>query len=295
MRHFSTSRGTRTLSRLAYLSASVLGAAAIAGASPSAGAVTAGRAASGHAAGSAWQDPPVNGQFDYQIGGSYQPAAGVRIVDRDRTSKPVSGLYNVCYVNAFQTQAYQDGWWKAHHPSLLLRRNGKAVHDPGWPGEIILDTSTGSKRHRLLAVIGGWIDGCADKGFDAVEPDNLDSNTRSHHLLTQSDDMDFAALLAQRAHDDGLAFGQKNDAELGKAARDQVGFDFAIAEECQVYSECHYYTRDYGSRVIEIEYTDNGRSYYNQACAARGAQISVILRDRDVVPKGHSGYVYQSC
>jgi hypothetical protein len=74
-----------------------------------------------------------------------------------------------------------------------------------------------------------------------------------------------------------------------------AGFDFAIAEECQVYSECASYTRAYGRHVIEVEYTDNGRWYYRRACAARGNRISVILRDRDVLPRGHTGYVYRAC
>ena len=55
-----------------------------------------------------------------------------------------------------------------------------------------------------------------------------------------------------------------------------------------------------GERVrigtFEIEYTDNGGlSGFNAACAARGASISIIYRDRDVVAKGTSGYVYKSC
>src|SRR4051812_45196063 len=32
--------------------------------------------------------PPVNGQFDYQLGGDYAPVAAVAIVDRDRSSAP---------------------------------------------------------------------------------------------------------------------------------------------------------------------------------------------------------------
>jgi len=242
-----------------------------------------------------WTDPPANAQFDYQIGGAYPPARTVRIVDRDRTSRPVSGLYNICYVNAFQTQNYQTKWWEAKHPSLLLRYHGKFVHDPGWPGEILFDTSTARKRSAIAAILDKWIDGCEAKGFQAIEPDNLDSNTRSHHLLTTADNMDLATKLAERAHADGLAFGQKNDAELAAKYRKEVGFDFAIAEECQVYNECGYYLRDYGDEVFEIEYTDDGTKYFHAACAARGNRISIILRDRNVVPRGNRHYVYEYC
>src|SRR5438876_123758 len=82
----------------------------------------------------------------------------------------------------------------------------------------------------------------------------------------------------------GLAIAQKNAAEISaKGAR--IGFDFAIAEECQAYSECGSYTRVYGARVIEIEYPDNGgRAGFEAACRARGDSISIVYRDRDVLP-----------
>jgi hypothetical protein len=240
--------------------------------------------------------PPANGRFDYQIGGAYKPLRSVRIVDRDRTSKPAPGVYNICYINAFQTQAYQDGWWKRHHPQLLLRNSsGKLIEDPGWPGEIILNTSTASDRHALATIENGWLKGCKAKGFQGVEPDNLDSNTRSQGLLTQADDFAFAKLLVTSAHADGLAIAQKNDAEQSAHLRRTVHFDFAIAEECQVYSECSFYRKAYGDEFFEIEYTDNGRAAYAKACAIRGAEISVILRDRNVVPRGSKGYVYKAC
>jgi hypothetical protein len=242
------------------------------------------------------QLPPANGRFDYQIGGAYKPLASVRIVDRDRTSKPAPGVYNICYINAFQTQAYQDGWWRRHHPKLLLRNaNGALIEDPGWPGEIILNTSTTADRHSLAVVEDRWLAGCKAKGFEAVEPDNLDSNTRSHGLLTQAEDFAFAKLLVTQGHADGLAIAQKNDAEQSAHLRRHVGFDFAIAEECQVYSECNFYTKTYGAQVYEVEYTDNGRAAYAKSCAARGARISIILRDRNVVPRGVKGYTYEAC
>jgi hypothetical protein len=240
--------------------------------------------------------PPVNGQFDYQIGGSYRPAPAVTIVDRDRTSRPAPGVYSICYINAFQTQADSDHWWRTHHPHLMLRTAaGTPVEDPGWPGEYVLDVGSAAERAALATIMGGWIDGCARKGFRAIEPDNLDSYSRSHHLLTLDDDLRFARLLVRRAHADGLAIAQKNTAELHNRGRRTAHFDFAIAEECQVYSECGSYTRAYGRHVIEIEYTDNGRRYYRAACAARGSRISIILRDRDVLPRGRRGYVYQAC
>ena len=239
--------------------------------------------------------PPANATFDYQIGGAYTPASSVRIVDRDRLDAPVRGRYNVCYVNAFQTQTAEAAWWKTHHRDLLLRRaDGSYVVDGAW-NEILLDTSTAAKRRALLAIVGRWIDGCRSRGFQAVEPDNLDSWTRSKSRLSRADNIAFARLLVARAHADHLAIAQKNDTSMAPVGR-SIGFDFAIVEECQVYSECGAYTRTYGRLVYEIEYVDNGGAAgFARACSARGRSISIVYRDRDVLPRGSRGYVYRAC
>ena len=240
--------------------------------------------------------PPVNGQFDYQIGGTYAPLASVAIVDRDRSAPAVSGKYNICYVNAFQTQPNEASFWTGSHSDLLLKNSkGAYVIDPDWPDEYILDTSTTAKRNAIAGIVNGWIDGCASAGYQAIEPDNLDSWTRSKNLLTKANNVSLATLLASHAHAKGLAIAQKNTADLGSTGKSTVKFDFAIAEECQEYDECGDYTDVYGNNVIEIEYTDNPRSAYTQACAAQGKTISVILRDRDVVAKGNSAYRYEYC
>ncbi len=237
--------------------------------------------------------PPDAGVADYQLGGAYPPDANVQIVTRDRTEKPAEGTYSICYVNAFQTQPGTYSWWKKHHPKLLLRTAaGRVVRDPGWPDEILLDLRTSAKRSALAKVVKGWFDRCAADGFQAIEPDNLDSWTRSRGLLRQQHAVAFARLLVRDAHRAGLAIAQKNTPELsGKG----IGFDFAVAEECEVYRECGAYTKTYGRRVIEIEYTDNGLSAYRRACAARSGSISIMLRDRDVVPRGAEGYVHRTC
>lgn len=240
--------------------------------------------------------PPVNGRFDYQLGGAYRPASSVTIVDRDRSAAPIPGTYSICYVNAFQTQPGEASFWTGSHPDLLLKNaRGAYVIDPNWPDEYILDTSTAARRTRIAGIVNSWIDGCAAKGFQAIEPDNLDTWTRSVKLLTKADNVALATLLATHAHTKGLAIAQKNAAGLGRAGKADVGFDFAIAEECQVYAECGAYTGPYGNHVIEIEYSDTPRRAYTQACAAQGRTISVILRDRDVVAKGTRGYVNRSC
>jgi hypothetical protein len=237
--------------------------------------------------------PPANGQFDYQIGGSYSPPSGVTVVSRDRGDSPAAGRYNICYVNGFQTQPDEISWWKSNHDDLLLKRNGSYVEDSAWD-ELLLDVSTSAKREALATIVGGWIDGCASKGFNAVEVDNLDSWTRSNGTLTESNAVEYAKLLASRAHAKGLAIAQKNTSELANKGKTVIGFDFAIAEQCAEYTtdggrlECQSYVNVYGDHVIVIEYASGS---FDKACKSYGSTLSIVLRDRDVTPGG----VYRSC
>jgi len=111
--------------------------------------------------------PPPAAKADYELGGAYPPPAGVAIVGRDRTDPPAQGIYGICYVNAFQTQPDERPWWRANHSELLLKQGGREVIDPGWPDEVLLDTSTAAKRTAIAAIVGGWIDGCATSGYAA--------------------------------------------------------------------------------------------------------------------------------
>ncbi len=251
---------------------------------------------SGDVRGPARPLPPVAAGFDYQLGGAYPPPAGVRIVTRDVTARPARHRFGICYVNAFQTQSDARRWWKRHHPRLLLRdASGSLMHDPGWPGEIMLDTSTRQNRSRLADVIGDQLRQCARKGYSAVEPDNLDSFNRSKGLLSRADNLRLAARLAHIAHRHRLSIAQKNLAGLPVRIGRRVGFDFAVAEDCQVYDECWRYTRAFGPHVLEIEYSDEGPANFHRACAIRGDRISLVYRDRNLVAPGNPHYVFRSC
>lgn len=243
-----------------------------------------GCATGNHQASEAPELPPRHAGFDYQIGGAYPPPAGVRIVTRDRADSPAEGLYNVCYVNAFQAQPQERADWPA---DLLLRdRAGKVVIDEDWD-EPLLDIGTPAERERIADRVNRWTDGCADKGYDAVEFDNYDSYTRSRHLLTPADATAFMRLLTRHAHARRLAVGQKNTPELA-GKRQSAGLDFAVAEECGQYDECGIYARAYDDRVLDIEYTDNG---LRKALAGWGSRLSIVRRDLDVSTPGEAGYV----
>lgn len=235
--------------------------------------------------------PPANATFDYQIGAAYTPPSGVRVVSRDRQDPIAANLYNICYVNAFQVQPDEVDWWQSQHDDLLLRdSDGNYVVDGGW-NEILLDISTPAKRAAIAGIVRSWFDGCARAGYQAIEPDNIDSYERSKDLLAIDDAIAYLELLAPHAHDVGLAIGQKNTTDLGTRGRN-AGLDFAIAEECGRYNECDYFTGVYGNNVIVIEYTD---SAFTKACSAVGDEVSVVRRDLGVTAPGSGTYRYGAC
>jgi hypothetical protein len=164
---------------------------------------------------------------------------------------------------------------------LVLKRDGGPVVDESW-GEWLLDIRTPHKRQRLAAIVGRWVDRCAADGFAAVELDNLDSFSRSHGLLSPADARRYARLLTQRAHVAGLAVAQKNWVELGGRGPD-LGFDFAVAEECGRWRECAGYVATYGDHVLVVEYR---RVDFRWSCRHFGDRLSVVRRDLGLSPSG---------
>lgn len=103
----------------------------------------------------AFQNLPPNAKWSFQIGDPYTPEPGTQVVTRDRTASPVAGLYNICYINAFQTQEEDKKFWNGvsieavrcftrsctpcTDPSrvglILTKKNGNKFEDPDWPGK----------------------------------------------------------------------------------------------------------------------------------------------------------------
>jgi hypothetical protein len=234
--------------------------------------------------------PTADAAFDYQLGGAYTPPSGVEIVSRDRRDLPAPGIYSICYVNGFQTQPDEEDFWLNEHPDLLLRNgSGDPVVDEDW-GEYLLDTRTPQKRAALADIVGAWIDGCAEAGFDAVEIDNLDSYSRSKGLLSQNNNVAFMGELSARGHAVGLAMGQKNSTELLPRIA-EMGTEFAVAEECNRWSECGDYQEVYGNLVFVIEYR---RSDFAAGCSDF-PELSIVLRDLDVSTPDSGSYVFDGC
>ena len=239
---------------------------------------------------------PAEGRIDYQLGGASPPAPGVTLVVRDATEQPAPGIPTLCYINGFQTQPGELDDWLATAPDAILRNaTGAPLIDPNWPDEALLDPRTPDARTAIVGRLGPLIDACAEKGFVAVEFDNLDSYTRSDGALTADDALALATLLVDRAHDAGLAAGQKNALDLDTRGRDEAGFDFAVLEECDRWVECALATEVYGDQILNIEYTDGLRGSWADVCKRGDVPMLTVLRDRMLAPPSSPDHVLDHC
>ena len=96
---------------------------------------------------------------------------------------------------------------------------------------------------------------CAEKGFDAVEPDNIAGfENKTGFPLTRADQLRYNLWIARQVHQRGMAVALKNDPSQ---AKELVGhFDFAIVEECFQYHECGLFKPfiEADKAVYEAEY-----------------------------------------
>jgi len=148
----------------------------------------------------------------------------------------------------------------------------------GWPGEKWLDI----RRIDLLApIMLARLDLCKAKGFDAVEPDNIeifDNNTG--FPITYADQLAYARWLADEAHARGLAIGIKNTPDM--VADSLSFFDFAITEDAFYYEWIEEMLPfiEAGKPVFAAEYTDMDVDF-NAACNwGRQHNVSFILKNR---------------
>ncbi|MFQ5398453.1 MAG: endo alpha-1,4 polygalactosaminidase [Anaerolineae bacterium] len=224
------------------------------------------------APGLAWQwqlDQPVDTSYD----------AAVYDVDLFETETAVianlhaSGRKVICYLSAGSWEEWRPD--AAQFPDAVI---GKSYD--GWPGEKWLDI----RQIDLLApIMRARLDLCRDKGFDAVEPDNIDGYTNDTGFpLTYDDQLAYNIWLAEEAHARGLAIGLKND---GEQVNDLLPyFDWALTEDCFDQGWCEEMAPFIaaGKPVFAAEYTDTGITTADFCPQAAAMGFSAILKNRDL-------------
>jgi hypothetical protein len=191
--------------------------------------------------------------WQWQLSGKLDLTVNAPVYDVDgagTTAAQVAELHRggrraICYVNVGAYENFRLD--KGRFPAAVL---GKPLE--GWPDERWLDI----RRTDLLGpIMSARFADCRSKGFDAVEPDNVDGYANSSGFpLTAADQLRYNRWIAGLAHSRGMSVALKNDLE-------QVGalepfFDFAVNEQCVEFDECEAlmpFVRA-GKAVLHVEY-----------------------------------------
>jgi hypothetical protein len=195
------------------------------------------------------------------------------------------GLKVVCYMDA---GTYEPG--RPDSSSFPASLKGKAVS--GWPGEYWLDVRpSGPNYATLQSIMLARFKTCQQKGFDAVEPDNIDSYQNNPGFpTTAADQLAYNKWIASTVHGLGLAVFQKND--LDQVTALEPYFDGILDEECNKYSECSTlapYTAAH-KPVWDAEYKEDGETTASFCAADVKAGIVGALYSLDL-----DGSVFQPC
>ena len=225
-----------------------------------------------------WQltDPPVNTAYNVSV-------YDIDLFDNDHSV--VDELHKlgkkvICYISM--------GSWEEWRPDAHLFPSEVIGKDyEGWEGEKWLDI----RRIDLLApVLTARLDLCKEKGFEAVEPDNIDGYANDTGFpITYQDQIAFTTWLAEQAHDRGLSIGLKNNSDQ---VLDLLSFfDWALTEDCFAEGWCEAFSPfiKAGKAVFAAEYTDTGVTLDAICPQAAAMGFSVILKDREL------GELLQTC
>jgi len=182
-----------------------------------------------------WWKPTKGLSWQWQLSGKLDPTVPAAVYDIDAetsSAADVTALHKagrkvVCYVDA---GSYEKGRPDAKRfPAAVL---GKTMD--GWPDERWLDIR---RWDVLKPILTDRFTTCRAKGFDGVEPDNVDGYSNDTGFpLTAADQLTYNRRVADLAHSLGLAVGLKND--LDQVTALAPAFDFAVNEECAGYGEC---------------------------------------------------------
>jgi hypothetical protein len=212
--------------------------------------------------------PPMSTSWQWQLTGTVDQTVDASMFDIDlfdNSATVVAALHAqgrkvVCYISA---GTYEN--WRPDASAFPAAVLGSGVD--GWAGEKWLDI----RRLDLLGpIMLARMDLCQQKGFDALEPDNIDGYANNSGFpLTAQDQLNYNQWLASAAHARGLSIGLKND--LDQVAQLVGSFDWALNEQCFQYNECNLLApfTSAGKAVFVVEYTLATTAFCPQASTLR--------------------------
>ncbi len=182
----------------------------------------------------------------------------------------------ICYIDAGTAEKFRPDY-KEFPKSVLGRPNG-------WPGERWLDIRQLSV---LEPIMTARFQMCKEKGFDAVEPDNIEGYANNTGFpLTAQEQLTYNEWVADEVHALGMAVLLKNDGE--QAGELQPYFDGVITEQCNQYSECADFDPYLaaGKPVLDAEYKLPTSKFCaaDNAAGIMGARFNLALNGHKFEP-----------
>jgi hypothetical protein len=199
--------------------------------------------------------PPLGSSFSWQLGEEINTSFDADIYDVDAFETEASlisrlhseGKKVFCYISVGSWEDWRPD--AANFPSEIIGNDYE-----GWEGEKWLDIR---EIEKLAPVMRARLDMCAEKGFDGIEPDNMDLQWADTGFnISYEDQLAYNIWLSEEAHARGLSIGLKNN-------EDQVAdllpyFDWVLTEDCFVGEWCQEMIPfiEAGKPVFAVEYTD---------------------------------------
>src|ERR1700709_294026 len=200
-----------------------------------------------------WHPKPTTAAWQWELQGKFELTPGVSVFEIDGFEYPAAdvkaihgqGAKAICYLDV--------GSWEEYRPDASkVPKSSLGARYEGYPEERWLDIAPPKK---FAPIIEQRIALCARKGFDAVEPDNINGwENKTGFPLTGAEQLTYNRWIARTVHKAGMSVALKNDS---RQVKQLVGaFDFAVVEECFQYEECDLYKPfiEAGKAVFEAEY-----------------------------------------
>jgi hypothetical protein len=231
-----------------------------------------------------WWTPPQHLTWYWQLTGTVnnsEPVAAYDIDGFENSAAEVASLHAqgkhvICYIDVGTAEDFRPDY--SEFPKSVLG------HSNGWPGEKWLDIR---QLGVLEPIMTARFQMCREKGFDAVEPDNMEGYANdSGFPLSAHDQLVYNEWVAGEVHSLGMAVLQKND---GEQTPEQLPyFDGALSEQCNQYRECADFAPYLaaGKPVLNAEYRVRTKKFCaaDEALGIMGARYNLALNGKRFEP-----------
>jgi hypothetical protein len=219
--------------------------------------------------------------FQWQLTGTVNTGVLAQVYDID-AFEATKALVAELHGKNIRVIAYISvGTWEDWRPDMAEFPQSVLGNDvEGWAGEKWLDI----RQINLLApVMQSRLDMIKEKGFDGVEPDNMDGfENNTGFPISMQDELAYVKWLADEAHNRGLSIGQKNAPDLAEELWPVC--NWVLTEDCYEWGWCEQMTPyiQHNKAVFAVEYTDSGIDFNAFCTWCTEHQYTALLKNRDL-------------